>query len=69
MSPAHRAAAAHALATALRGQAASKETFDALLAAMADADVSVRTAAGAALGSAKLSAAQQAEVLNARRVE
>lgn len=69
MSPAHRAAAGHALATALRGQAPAKETYDALVAAMGDADVSVRTAAGAALGSAKLSAQQQAEVLNARRVE
>lgn len=68
-TPGHKAAACRAMAAALRGQAPSKETFEALLAAMGDADVSVRTAAGAALGSAKLSPEQSAQVMNARRVE
>ncbi len=64
----HRVAACRALATALRGQAPAPETYTALLDAMGDADVSVRTAAGAALGSAKLTPAQTAEVMNKRRV-
>lgn len=68
-SPALRVAAGHAMATALRGQAPTKETYEALLAAMGDADVGVRTAAGAALGSSKLTPEQQAEVMNKRRVE
>ena len=69
MTPAHRAAAGRAMAGALRGQAPSKETFEALLAAMGDADVGVRTAAGGALGASKLTGEQMAQVLNARRVE
>jgi CheY-like chemotaxis protein len=68
-SPAHRVAACRAMGTALRGQAPTKETYEALLAAMGDADVGVRTAAGAALGSAKLTPAQSAEVLAKRRVQ
>ena len=69
MSPAHRAAAGRAMAGALRGTAPSKETFEVLLAAMGDADVGVRTAAGAALGASKLTAEQITQVMNARRVE
>src|SRR5262245_21208963 len=68
-SPAHRAAACRAMAGALRGTAPSKETFEALLAAMGDADVGVRTGAGAALGASKLTPEQIKEVMNARRVE
>ena len=68
-TPAHRVAASRAMGMALRGQAPSKETYDALLEAMGDADVGVRTAAGAALGSSKLTPAQQAEVMNKRRVQ
>ena len=68
-TPALRVAACRAMATALRGQAPSKETYDALLEAMGDADVGVRTAAGAALGSSKLTPAQQGEVMNKRRVQ
>jgi hypothetical protein len=64
-----RVAACRAMATALRGQTPSKETYDALLEAMGDADVGVRTAAGAAIGCGKLTAEQQAEVMNKRRVE
>jgi len=69
MSAGHRAAAGRAMAGALRGTAPSKETFEALLAAMGDADVGVRTAAGGALGSSKLTAEQITQVMNARRVE
>ena len=69
MSAPHRAAACRAMVGALRGQAPSKETFEALLAAMGDADVAVRTGAGAALGSAKLTPEQMTQALNARRVE
>jgi CheY-like chemotaxis protein len=69
MTPAHRAAAGRAMAGALRGTAPSKETFEVLLAAMGDADVGVRTAAGAALGASKLTAEQIQQVMNARRVE
>jgi len=36
---------------------------------MGDADVGVRTAAGAAIGCAKLTPEQQADVMNKRRVE
>jgi CheY-like chemotaxis protein len=68
-SPAHRMAAGRAMAMALRGQTPSKETFEALIAAMGDADVGVRNAAGAALGSAQLTAEQRADVLGKRRVE
>lgn len=68
-SAALRVAAGHAMATALRGQAPTKETYEALLAAMGDADVGVRTSAGAALGSSKLTPEQQSEVMNKRRVE
>lgn len=68
-SPAIRVAACRAMATALRGQTPSKETYDALLEAMGDADVGVRTAAGAAIGCAKLTPEQQADVMNKRRVE
>jgi HEAT repeat protein len=67
--PALRVAACHAMASALRGQTPSKETYDTLLDAMGDADVGVRTAAGAAIGSGKLTPEQQVEVMNKRRVE
>jgi phycocyanobilin lyase beta subunit len=69
MTPAHRVAACRAMASALRGQSPSKETFETLVAAMGDADVGVRTAAGAALGSAALTPEQRAEALTKRRVE
>jgi HEAT repeat protein len=69
MSPAHRVAACRAMASAVRGQAVSKETYEALLAAMGDADTGVRTAAGAALGSAALTPEQRADALTKRRVE
>lgn len=69
MTAGHRAAAGRAMAAALRGNAPSKETFDVLLAAMGDADMGVRGAAGAALGSAKLTPEQITQVMNARRVE
>jgi CheY-like chemotaxis protein len=68
-TPAHRVAACRAMASALRGQSPSKETFTALVDAMGDADVGVRTAAGTALGSAKLTPEQQSEVMSKRRVE
>ncbi len=64
-----RAGAAKALGTALRGHAPSDAAFEALVAAMGDASVPVRSAAGAALGAAKLSDAQRAKVLKAHRVE
>jgi CheY-like chemotaxis protein len=67
--PSHRIAAARALSASLRNQAPSPETYAALMDAMADADVGVRTAAGGALGSAKLTPDQQLEVMNKRRVE
>jgi HEAT repeat protein len=69
MSPAHRVAACHAMASAVRGQSPSKETFETLVAAMGDADTGVRTAAGAALGSAALTPEQRADAMNKRRVE
>ncbi len=69
MSPAHRVAACRAMASAVRGQSLSKETWDTLLAAMGDADAGVRTAAGAAIGSAQLTPEQRADVMNKRRVE
>ena len=68
-SPALRIAACRAMAMALRGQSPTKETYNALLDAMGDADTGVRTAAGAALGAAKLTPEQQSEVLTKRRVE
>ena len=67
-SGAIRAAAATALARALRGTAPKGETYKALLGAMGDSDVAVRTASGAALGSAKLTDAQREEVLAQQRV-
>ncbi len=68
-SAAVRAAAAMAVGRAIRGQAPAKETFDALVEAMGGADVGVRTAAGGALGAAKLTADQQHQVLMKRRVD
>jgi CheY-like chemotaxis protein len=68
-SAAVRVGACKAIAGACRGKAPEKKTYDTLLAAMGDADVGVRTAAGAALGACKLDAKQQAEVLNKRRVQ
>lgn len=63
-----RAAACRALGKALRGQEAPEGAFAALLDAMGDASVAVRTAAGGALGAAALTDAQRAEVMTARRV-
>ncbi len=63
-----RAAAAKALGTALRGQEVSDGAFKALLEAMGDDSVAVRTAAGGALGATKLSDEQRAEVMTAHRV-
>ena len=68
-SPAIRAAAASALGSATRGKAPADGTYKALLAAMGDADVGVNSAAGAALGSAKLTDAQRTAVMQARRVD
>jgi CheY-like chemotaxis protein len=68
-SPAIRVGACRAMATAIRGQTPAKETYDALLEAMGDADTGVRTAAGTAMGAGKLTPEQQAEVMNKRRVE
>jgi len=68
-TPAHRVAACRAMAAAVRGQSISKETFETLLAAMGDADVGVRTAAGAAMGSAALTPEQRSEAMTKRRVE
>lgn len=67
-SPALRAAAARALGRALRGQTPSKETFEALVGGMGDEDVSVRTAAGTALGSANLTPEQSSDMMKKRRI-
>lgn len=66
-SAAVRAGAAGALGRALRGAAPAPETFNALVDAMGADDAGVRAAAGAAVGQMKLSAEQQATVLNKRR--
>jgi len=67
-SGAIRAAACTALGRSVRGAAPARETFAALMGAMGDADMSVRTAAGGALGSAKLTDEQRQEVLSKQRV-
>ena len=67
-SAAIRAGAARALGMAQCGQECSEGSFKVLIEAMGDADVAVRTAAGGALGAAKLSDAQRAEVMTAGRV-
>lgn len=66
-SVAVRTAAAGALGRAIRGATPANETVAALIAAMGEDDLGLRSAAGAALGSAKLSPAQAADVLNTRR--
>jgi len=63
-----RAAAAGALGRAIQGVAPSDDALNALVAAMGDDSVAVRTAAGEALSCADLTDDQRAKVLMARRL-
>ena len=64
-----RAAGAGALGQAIMGVAPSEDALNALVAAMGDDSVAVRTAAGEALSCADLTDEQRAKVLMARRLK
>ncbi len=64
-----RAAAGAALGRAIMGVAPSGDALDALVAAMGDESIAVRTAAGGALSCADLTDDQRAKVLMARRLK
>ncbi len=68
-SAAVRAGAASALGGCLDGAAPSEGVFNALVAAMGDGDVAVRTASGIALGNMDLTDEQSAKALTANRID